>query len=86
MMKITEAQKVKVLEVLHQCFVDLRSLTGVQSQDLAYAVHNIPLEIIDGEHFNPEVVINRLSYYQRKHKSNLGYNYVDEVTKIFTPQ
>jgi hypothetical protein len=41
----TEKQGEKLCELMHYAFIDLRYLEGKQANDLAYAFHNLPMEL-----------------------------------------
>ena len=64
-------------------FVELRYLEGEQAHDLAYALHNLPLEIYGWGSWNVAGTRSRLQYYQTKHQSNLGFDYVAAFDAIF---
>lgn len=78
-----EEQRKAICELMYDAFVELRYLSGEQAQDLAYAFHNIPLEIYGWGTWSPETTRNRLQHYQNKHAKNLGINYVEKFNKIY---
>ena len=41
----TDEQRKQLCELMHRAFVELLYLTGEQAHDLAYAFHNLPMEI-----------------------------------------
>jgi len=79
----TEAQRKQLCELMHNAFVELRYLSGEQAHDLAYAFHNLPVEIYGWGTWSIEVTRARLQYYQEKHAQNLGVDYVVLYDKIF---
>ena len=78
-----EDQRKALSELMHHAFVELRYLDGEQSHDLAYAFHNMPMEIYGWGNWNPEDTRGRLKHYQNKYAKNPGTNYVDLFNKIF---
>jgi hypothetical protein len=78
-----EAQRKALCELMHHAFVELRCLSGEQSQDLAYAFHNLPVEIYGWGSWNAEDARKRLKHYQNKYSKNPGVNYVELFNKIF---
>ncbi|WP_127559263.1 hypothetical protein [Saccharospirillum alexandrii] len=77
-----ENQRKALCELMHHAFVELRYLDGEQAHDLAYAFHNLPVEIYGWGSWNPKDTRGRLKYYQSKHAKNLGTNYVKLFNKI----
>ena len=71
---------------MHHAFVDLRTLTGDQARDLAYAFHNLPLEIYGWGTWSINGTRARLRYYQKKHARNLGTDFVELFDAIYPPQ
>lgn len=69
--------------LIQQAFVDLRSLSGEQAHDLAYAFHNLPAEIFGWGTWSTSGTRARLRYYQSKHSTNLGFDYVKAFDEIF---
>lgn len=79
----TEEQRKQLGELMHNAFVDLRYLTGEQAHDLAYAFHNLPMEIYGWGNWSVAGTRARLLYYQEKHRQNLGVDYVALFDTIF---
>ncbi len=79
----TEEQRKALCVLMHEVFVDLRTLEGEQARDLAYAFHNLPIEIYGWGSWSIEIMRGRLQYYQTKHQNNLGFNYVAAFNAIF---
>lgn len=78
-----ETERKALCELMHKAFIELRYLSGEQARDLAYAFHNLPVEIFGWGNWTPSGTRARLAYYQKKHSSNLGTNYLDLFDKIF---
>jgi hypothetical protein len=78
----TEEQRKALCELMYEAFVELRTLEGEQAHDLAYAFHNLPLEIYGWGSWSNETMRARLQHYQTKHQSNLGFNYVSAFDAI----
>ena len=79
----TEDQKKALCGLMHEAFIELRYLEGEQAHDLAYAFHNLPMEIYGWGNWNVESMRARLQHYQTKHQSNLGFNYVAAFNEIY---
>ena len=79
----TEEQKKALCALMHEVFVDLRTLDGEQARDLAYAFHNLPLEMYGWGSWSIETMRGRLEHYQTKHQNNVGFNYVAAFNAIF---
>jgi len=79
----TEEQKKALCGLMHEAFIELRYLDGEQAHDLAYAFHNLPMEIFGWGNWSVESMRARLQYYQTKHQSNLGFNYVAAFNEIY---
>lgn len=78
-----DEQKKALCELIYEAFVELRYLDGEQARDLAYAFHNLPLEMYGWGTWDSQHTRGRLAYYQSKHANNLGTNYVELFNKIF---
>ena len=72
----TETQRKELCELMHHAFVELRYLTGAQAHDLAYAFHNLPMEIYGWGTWSIAGTRARLLHYQIKHSQNPGVDYV----------
>ncbi|QSI76649.1 hypothetical protein [Niveibacterium microcysteis] len=81
----SEQQRKGLCELMHNAFVELRYLEGEQAHDLAYAFHNLPLEMYGWGQWSSEEFIGRLRCYQSKHHEHLGFNYVDAAQKLLNP-
>lgn len=57
--------------------------SGEQAHDLAYAFHNLPMEIYGWGTWSVAGTRDRLQYYQKKHSQNLGVDYVALFDKIY---
>lgn len=79
----TEYQRKALCGLMHSAFIELRYLEGEQAHDLAYAFHNLPLEIFGWGNWSVESMRGRLQHYQTKHQANLGFNYVTAFDQIF---
>jgi hypothetical protein len=79
----TEMQRKMLCELMHNAFIELRYLQGDQAHDLAYAFHNLPVEIYGWGSWSVESMRDRLLHYQKKHSSNLGVDYVALFDKIY---
>jgi len=82
----TEEQRKQLCELMHYAFVELRYLTGEQAHDLAYAFHNLPMEIHGWGTWTVAGTRGRLLYYQKKHSQNLGVVYVAWFDKIYAAE
>ena len=80
----TEDQRKQLCELMHHAFIELRYLTGEQAHDLAYAFHNLPMEIYGWVPWSVAGIRGRLQYYQKKHSQNPGVDYVSLFQKIFS--
>jgi hypothetical protein len=78
----TESQRKDLCELMHHAFIELRYVTGEQARDLAYAFHNLPMEMYGWGFWSVEVTRGRLLHYQQKHHENLGVDYVALFDKI----
>lgn len=78
-----EAQREQLCELMHHAFVELRHLPLEQAHDLAYAFHNLPMEIYGWGHWSVSGTRARLQYYQMKHSQNRGVDYVAMFDKIY---
>lgn len=78
-----EDQRKALCKLMYHAFVELRHLGGEQSQDLAYAFHNLPLEMYGWGSWSSEDTRKRLRHYQNKYSKNLGVNYVEMFNEIF---
>jgi len=58
-------------------------LTGEQAHDLAYAFHNLPMEIYGWGTWSVAGTRGRLQYYQKKHSQNPGVDYVALFDRIY---
>jgi len=67
---------------MHHAFIELRYVTGEQAHDLAYAFHNLPMEMYGWGTWSVKVTRGRLQHYQQKHSQNLGVDYVALFDKI----
>jgi len=81
----TEEQRRALGELMHQAFVDLRTLDGEQAHDLAYAFHNLPLEIYGVGNWSINAKRAQFLHYQSKYGENQGFNYVQALDAIFPP-
>ncbi len=79
----TEVQRKALSGLMHEAFIELRYLEGEQAHDLAYAFHNLPVEIYGWGNWSIESMRGRLQHYQSKHQANLGFNYVAAFNAIF---
>lgn len=79
----TDEQRRQLCELMHNAFVELRYFSGEQARDLAYAFHNLPLEIFGWGTWSVAGTRARFLHYQRKHSQNLGVNYVLRFNSIF---
>jgi len=79
----TEEQRRALGELMHQAFVELRYLDGDQAHDLAYAFHNLPLEIYGWGNWDITAKRTQFQHYHSKHQQNLGFNYVQAFNEIF---
>ena len=79
----TEDQRKAICGLMHEAFIELRYLEGEQAHDLAYAFHNLPMEIYGWGNWSIESMRGRLQHYQSKHQANLGFNYVAAFNAIF---
>jgi hypothetical protein len=79
----TEEQRKQLCGLMHSVFNELRYLNGEQAHDLAYAFHNLPMEIYGWGTWNVSWTRGRLLRYQGKHGQNLGVDYVALFDKIF---
>lgn len=76
-------------ELLHHALVDLRTLTLYESRerahDLAYALHNLPVEIYGWGTWDPARFRGRLLRYQRMYYDEKpdGPDYVAMFERIF---
>lgn len=80
----TEEQRKLLCELMHHAFVELRYLTGEQANDLAYAFHNLPMEIYGWGTWSVAHTRRRLVHYQTKHAQNPGVDYVALFDGIFS--
>ena len=80
----TEEQRKLLCELMHHAFVELRYLTGEQANDLAYAFHNLPMEIYGWGTWSVAHMRRRLVHYQTKHAQNPGVDYVALFDGIFS--
>lgn len=80
----TEEQRKRLCELMHNAFIDLRYLTGEQAHDLAYAFHNLPVEIYGWGTWSVAGTRARLLHYQEKYRQNLGIDYVALFDTIFS--
>jgi hypothetical protein len=80
-----DEQRRQLCELMHHAFVELRYLSGTQANDLAYAFHNLPLEIYGWGTWSVAGTRARIQYYQKKHHENLGTNYVALFDEIYPP-
>lgn len=81
----TEQQRQALCDLMHEAFVELRYLTGDQAHDLAYAFHNLPKTMYGWGQWSIEGARAMLIYYQTKHQTNLGFDYVAAFDVIFKP-
>ena len=79
----TDVQRKALCELMHHAFVQLRYLDGEEAHDLAYAFHNLPVEIYGWGTWSVEVTRGRLRYYHSKHVKTNGPNYVELFNKIY---
>jgi len=79
----TEEQRRQLGELMQDAFVELRYLTGQQAHDLADACHNIPRELYGWGMWSVSSTQAMLLHYQRKHRANLGFDYVAFFDKVF---
>jgi hypothetical protein len=79
----TEQQREKLCELMHYAFIDLRYLEGKQANDLAYAFHNLPMEMYDHGKWSSATTRKRLEHYQNKYQDHPGTDYVTMLDKIF---
>lgn len=70
-------------ELMHQAFIDLRHLDGAQAHDLAYAFHNLPVEIDGWGTWSVDGMRARLEHYVSKHPGNQGFDYLAAFDAIF---
>lgn len=82
----TEEERIKLCDLMHEAFVELRHLDGQQSRDLAYAFHNIPKEMYGWGSWSPEQTRRMLQRYQDLHSDHLGINYVEKFNEIYPEQ
>lgn len=82
----TEEQRQLLCELMHHAFNELRYLTGEQAHDLAYAFHNLPMEIYGWGTWSVADTRKRLVYYQKKHAKDPGVDYVALFDKICIPK
>ncbi|MEW6159668.1 MAG: hypothetical protein AB1813_19740 [Verrucomicrobiota bacterium] len=81
----TEEQRKQLGELMHNAFIELRRFNGEQAHDLAYAFHNLPMEIYGWGTWSIVGTRGRLLHYQKKHSQNLGVDYVALFDKIYAP-
>lgn len=79
----TEEQRKALCGLMHEAFIELRYMEGEQARDLAYAFHNLPVEIYGWGNWSAESMRARLQHYQTKHQANLGFNYIAAFNEIF---
>ena len=79
----TEDQRKALCGLMHEAFIELRYIEGEQAHDLAYAFHNLPIEIYGWGNWSIESMRGRLQHYQSKHQANLGFNYIAAFNAIF---
>ena len=82
----TEAQRKALCELMHAAFVELRYLSGEQAHDLAYAFHNLPIEIYGTGKWSASETRGRLRHYQDKYKTHRGADYVAMFNRIYPIQ
>ena len=79
----TEDQRRRLGDLLHNAFIELRHIEGEQAHDLAYALHNLPVEIFGWGTWSVSDTRGRLQHYQTKHSSNISVDYVALFDRIF---
>lgn len=79
----TEEERRRLCELMAHAFVELRYLTGQQAHDLAYAFHNLPLEIWGWGTWSVAGTRTRLAHYQSKHPRSMGEDYLARFDAIY---
>jgi hypothetical protein len=80
-----DVQRKQLCELMYWAFVELRYLSGEQANDLAYAFHNLPLEIYGWGNWSVAGTRARFAYFQEKHAQSLGTDYVALLDKMYPP-
>jgi hypothetical protein len=79
----TDEQRKKLCELMHHAFIALRYLEGEQANDLAYAFHNLPVDMYSQATWSKERARGALQNYQMKYQKNPGVDYVALFDEIF---
>jgi hypothetical protein len=83
----TESQRKALGELLHNAFIFMRYASEAECQALAYALHNIPVEIYGWGIWSVSDTRGALKRFQTEHYSESGYgpDFVAMFNEIFPP-
>ena len=82
----TDSQRQALCRLLHEAFIELRCIDCTpggckRAEDLAYAMHNIPVEIYGWGVWDVRQTRSALLKYQTQHPG--GFDYVGAFDQIF---